>query len=340
MTKNVSFFLFIISPFFFYFLSPDSCSADTVYLKRSENAISLNVEKVTEKSITATIRKNRIDNISIRPDRSKPFPDTVYFSSNPQDKTRCKVIDITNNVYVIKLPMIDIDSLELNPGKTNNQNNHQKDGRYTENKTRRQYTTTQRRKQYKGDLLDDMELLEDMEFDDLDTKEKRSESNFLVREYLPGFETGNRRQNIDEYSRTLDTDKLKEEIKKELLAAMNKQKENEDETFLSENTGKVTGKIFRHGKPYPNCKVQIVALTQARFLLSKTVKRGDNFETVTDKNGMFYFKNIVPGNYKLFWKPSYATSWIRRINMKPDFIVNPGKTTFTKTLEIAKRVMN
>ncbi|MGR3178110.1 MAG: hypothetical protein ACUZ8E_08650 [Candidatus Anammoxibacter sp.] len=335
MTRNVRFFFFIISPVFFYLLSPNSCYADTVYLKRSENAISLNVNKVTEKQITATIRKNRINNISIRPDRSKPFPDTVYFNNNPQDKIRCKVIDITNNAYTITLPMIDIESLELNPEK----NNNQKNDRFLGHKRDRPYANPQKRKPYRDDSLD-MELLEDMEFDDLGAKEMRAEPDFLVREYLPGYETRNRRSNIDEYSRTLDTDKLKEEIKKELIDAMNKQKEKDEETFLRENTGKVTGRIFRRGKPYPNCKVQIVALTKERFLLSKVVKRGENFETVTDENGMYYFKNVSPGNYKLFWKPPYETSWIRRMHMNPDFIVNAGKTTFTKTLEIAKRVMN
>ncbi|MGR3220213.1 MAG: carboxypeptidase-like regulatory domain-containing protein [Candidatus Anammoxibacter sp.] len=340
MTRNARFFFFIITPVLFCLSSPDSCVADTVYLKRLENAISLNVNKVTEKFITATIRKDRIINISIKPDRSKRFPDTIYFSSNPRANIRCKVIDITNNAYVIKLPMVDIESLELNPEKINNQSSRRKDDRYryTDHKRDRPYTDSHRRKQHKSDLLD-MEFLEEMEFEDLNIKEKRAESDFLVREYLPGYEINNRSK-IYEYSRSLDTNKLKEEIKKELIDAMNKQKVKDEEAFLRESTGKVTGKIFRNGKPYPNCAIKIVALTKERFLLSKVIKRGENFETLTDENGMYYFKNVTPGNYKLFWKPSYETSWIRRMHMNPDFIVSPGRTTFTKSLEIAKRVIN
>lgn len=170
-----------------------------------------------------------------------------------------------------------------------------------------------------------MELLEDMDLHEPKTNNRQVTGGRPARNVRPD---------------SLDREALKEQIKEELMESLYKAKEIEEEKILADNTGKVTGKIMRFGKPYPNCKVRIVALTKERVLFAKVIKRGENMETVTDENGMYYFKNVSPGNYKLFWRPHYETSWIRRLDMKPDVFVTAGKTTFQKTLEIGKRVLN
>lgn len=330
--KNI--FYLTVFLFFLYF---NICFADTVHLKRSADSIYLKVDKVTDDYIVATIKKKQVDNISIKPDRNKAFPDTIYFTMDPYKTIKCKIVDMTDNFYTIKLPMKDIESLEIS--KKNSSHNY---GSTFSNSGEQNEKPSQEYGSHRDDLLG-LELVEEMEFDNVEQNNRRANPDQLTREPFPDFDNGTNNSansvNNDSFD-TLDPDRLKEEIKKELMEAMNKQKQEEEEKFLFENTGKITGKIFRSGKPYPGCKVQIVALSQERILFSKVVKRGDNYETITDENGMYYFKDVPPGSYKLFWKPDYSTSWIRRFDMKPDIIVVPGKTTFHKTLEISKRVMN
>ena len=332
---RIFFFINLLIVFNLIFFS--ICFADTVHLKRSRKSIFLNVDKVTDEYIVATIKKSQVDNISIKPDRNKTFPDIIYFTIDPYKTIRCKIIDMADKFYTIKLPMQDIESLEIS--KKNSSSNY--GTTYSDDKEIRKRPLLEDGSQ-KDDLLG-LELVEEMEFDTVEQNSKMANPDQLIREPFPDFD--NRTENSDDTVTndsfdTIDPARLKEEIKKELMEAMNKQKEDEEEKFLFENTGKVSGKIFRNGKPYPGCKVQIVALAKERILFAKVVKRGNNYETVTDENGMYYFKNVPPGGYKLFWKPDYSTSWIRRFDMKPDIMVIPGKTTFHKTLEINKRVMN
>lgn len=335
MTKSVRIFLFSILCSIFYLLSLNICRSDTVYLDGSDRAISLRVEKVTEKYIIATIKKKQVNNISIRPDASKMFPDTVYFMSNLENKVRCKIIVITDNVYAIKLPMSNIESLEISQKK----NDDHEDGIFSRAGDLPNVPTEKSQIYKKEDLLD-LELLEEMEFDDINTKDQIAEPNALMREALTDFEINSHIAKMEGPSSEIDPDRLKEEIKKELMDAMNKQKKEQEERFLIENTGKVSGKIFRNGKPFQDCNVKIVALTEERSLFSKQIKRGEQLETITDEYGKYYFENVSPGSYKLFWKPPYETSWIRRLDMKPDVIVTAGTTTFPKTVEINKRVLN
>lgn len=337
--KDATPFLLAALSFVCCLLPLNACLGDTVYLKGSERAVLLKVDKVTEKYIIATIQKPLVNNINIIPDNSKMFPDVIYFGNNPQNKIKCKIIDITNNVYIIKLPMSGIALLEMDTENKSGENIISLKEKELSN------MLSQSPKPHEDNLLD-LELLEEMESDTANTKEQITnstgrESNALIREPWPGYDMNNSSSlKMEDSSSAIDPDRLKEEIKKELMDAMNKQKEDDEERFLLENTGKVTGTIFRNGKPLPDCKVQIVALTEERFLLSKQIKRGKQLETATDEHGKYYFENVSPGSYKLFWKPSYATSWIRRLDMKPDIIVTAGKTTFPKTIEIGKRVLN
>ena len=147
-------------------------------------------------------------------------------------------------------------------------------------------------------------------------------------------------------SAPVDTKKLKDQIKEELMYAFEgKQEKNEfeieekikenltlefekkqqikEEIFEAENYGKVSGRMLNKGKTLPGCQVKITLLEKWGFFSSP--REGAHFETVTDKNGHYSFDKIPPGGYKLYWKPPHESSWIRSVKMEPDFFVETGE---------------
>lgn len=296
--------------------SLNDCYGATILLKGTQIPISIKVNKVTEAYLIGTVQRSQVETMNLKPDSDYMFPDTVNFNSYPQYRLSCKILGITNNMYALKIPMNEIESLVMNDN--NYQNNPDRNVR-----------------QQKERL--DMDFLEETDRDS-DNRNISTSNGALMRESLPEFETDHNRSK--QTSKEIDTEAFKEEIKRELLEAMNKKNEDDEDDFIKQNTGKVTGRILARGEPFPGCKVQIIALSQAKFLFMKSVKKGQKLDTVTDEEGRYYFENVPPGDYKLYWKPSYETSWVRRLAMKPDVIVSAGKTTVANDLEISKRVLN
>ena len=325
----------IISTIIYFHVAGNISNGDSIHLKGVQEPVLLKVDKVTGKFIIAVIERNKVTNISINPDGTQMFPDDIYFSRNQEYATRCKVIEMANRVYVVKIPMSDIESLDMSQKDSDTDRN-----RYSQNyKEKPFYEDKQESREVEENILG-LELVEEMEFEELRTDDHPEEP------YLPSGAPLYERERefdttaTDNQSPQLSAEELKEQIKKELMATLHEEKEEEEAKAIRENTGKVTGKIFRHGKPYPGCKIMIVAISTERFLLQKVIKRGEQLETITDEYGKYYYDNVNPGTYKLFWKPPYEKSWIRRLDMKPDVYVMPGKTAFPKTIEISRRVVN
>lgn len=314
---------------------PKTCWADTIYLKGAKKETTLKVNKVTETYVLAEIQKSQIFGINMKPESIETFPDIISFNDEPQKIIKCKITGIKKDFYTIRIPMADIKSLDMSNETSLNHNEHTYAKEYQKSLNHSNSSISSRK-----DSLD-MELLEDMELDNESGNNHIPEPNDLMREPLSSnLETSNSDLKSGYEHEKLDTDALKEEIKKEIIDSMNKKEKEEEDIFLRENTGKVVGTILRKGEPYPKCKVQIVALMQKRVFLTKVTKRGSQLETETDENGKYYFENVPEGEYKLFWKPHYETSWIRRLDMKPDVTVTKGKTTYPKNIDIVSRVLN
>ena len=64
------------------------------------------------------------------------------------------------------------------------------------------------------------------------------------------------------------------------------------------------------------------------------------YEGITDSEGRYHLINVAPGEYKICWKPRTESGWVRRLEIKPDVIVEVGKTTYPKDIETFKRVIN
>ncbi|MDR4496773.1 MAG: carboxypeptidase-like regulatory domain-containing protein [Candidatus Scalindua sp.] len=158
----------------------------------------------------------------------------------------------------------------------------------------------------------------------------------------------------------IDPDKLREQIKGDLLSEFEKKQEKEDmaieemkeelrlefeemevekeKRMVESNFGDVKGRMLLKGKPLQGCQVKIVMLDE--WGLMGGVKEGARFETITDENGRYHFERIPPGGYKVYWKPPAETSWIRKMKMEPDFYVEVGETCYTPDRETNVRTAN
>ena len=125
-----------------------------------------------------------------------------------------------------------------------------------------------------------------------------------------------RKQEKDEYQ-------IEEKIKENLTIEFEKKQQIKENIFEAENYGKVSGRMLNKGKTLPGCQVKITLLE--KWGIFGSPREGAHFETVTDENGHYSFDKVTPGGYKLYWKPPHETSWIRSVKMEPDFFVETGE---------------
>ncbi len=136
---------------------------------------------------------------------------------------------------------------------------------------------------------------------------------------------------------------FKEEIKKELKEEFEAKRAAEKKVFQETNLGRVEGRILRKGQPLPDCEVKIVMLVKAKIPLAGSFYQPEmpaEYEGITDSEGRYHLINVAPGEYKICWKPRTESGWVRRLEIKPDVIVEVGKTTYPKDIETFKRVIN
>ncbi len=77
-----------------------------------------------------------------------------------------------------------------------------------------------------------------------------------------------------------------------------------------------------------------------RLLGSSTRFRGytedEEYETLTDESGMFHFRQIPEGNYKIKWELPGDTGWIRRLRDEPDLTIDSARLSIVKAIETAR----
>ena len=111
-------------------------------------------------------------------------------------------------------------------------------------------------------------------------------------------------------------------------------KTKEHKQTVSKHLGMVKGAILSKGSLLAKCQVRIYRLAPKGFLFFKRYKQGNHYETITDNNGNYMFKNIPEGSYKLFWKESLGKPWMKRIETEPDIFVSGGKQTIATPFDI------
>jgi len=134
----------------------------------------------------------------------------------------------------------------------------------------------------------------------------------------------------------------KVELKKEILQELRGeiQKEATKGIGLVEY-GSVEGRIIRRGVGEPEARVKLVRWVEEASLLGvlKELKKGAEFETTTDQEGRYAFKEIPVGSYELKWLPKASDAWIRRLTERPDITVGKGKLVTARTVELGRPVL-
>lgn len=143
-----------------------------------------------------------------------------------------------------------------------------------------------------------------------------------------------------EKKQKLDGAALEEKLKEELRVEFEKKKVFEDEIYNEKDLGEVKGRMLFKGEPLPGCRVKIVLLNRWGWNIMGGFKEGIRFETVTGESGIYRFKKVPPGGYKLYWKRPAETSWIRKLKMEPDIFVEPGETHYLPDRETNVRTVN
>ena len=131
---------------------------------------------------------------------------------------------------------------------------------------------------------------------------------------------------------------LKKEILQELRGEI--QKEATKGIGLVEY-GSVEGRIVRRGVGEPEARVKLVRWLEEASLLGvfKELKKGAEFETTTDQDGRYAFKEVPVGSYELKWLPKGSDTWIRRLTERPDVTVKKGTTLMARTVELSRPVL-
>lgn len=103
--------------------------------------------------------------------------------------------------------------------------------------------------------------------------------------------------------------------------------------------GAVEGRLLNHRRPLVDCKVALIPLRYSFFGYAVNADVAP-LTTETDANGRYRFEHVPPGPYKLRWLPAGHRRWIRRLEIKPDVVVNNGSTAHAKTVRVALQTIN
>lgn len=134
----------------------------------------------------------------------------------------------------------------------------------------------------------------------------------------------------------------KVELKKEILQELRGEIQKEATKGIGPiEYGAVEGRIIRRGIGEPEARVKLVRWVEEASLLGvfKELKKGAEFETTTDQEGRYAFKEIPVGSYELKWLPKGADAWIRRLTERPDITVGKGRLVTARTVELGRPVL-
>lgn len=103
--------------------------------------------------------------------------------------------------------------------------------------------------------------------------------------------------------------------------------------------GTVNGRLLHRARPVSACRVSLIPLTKSfgRYQIDASAEAQS---TVTTADGSYRFDHVPRGVYKLFWLPKGEQKWVRRIEYKPDVLVQTGETTRLKDIRTALRTLN
>ncbi len=297
--------------FFFYVLTINSwIYGDTLELKNIDRKIDAKVVEFNDEFVTVIIPKANISSIGIKSEGDNKFPDTVFVSANGmENKVVCKILKIAKkpDSVTIQIPRRVISSVKMSFPDTEHEINSNQNDTLATSKQERVYAPV------------DAEALRVQINQELKRAKEELRREFEEKQEIKG-------------------ESIEEKIMEELTLGLERKQQINEEAFEAENYGRVAGRMLYKDNPLQGCQVKIMILEKWGIFGGN--KKGMHFETTTDDNGVYYFKRVPPGGYKLYWKPPSESSWIRRLQMEPDIYVDAGEKYYLPDRETNVRTLN
>jgi len=268
-----------------------------------DEEIDVNILEVNENFVKANIPGRDILSVTIKSEPDSQYPDAVVIDVHEKScRVVCKVVEVSQKPRGITFMVSrqDVSTIQI----AFDRKNDLRGGH--------------------GAAIDTEEETEKLQLSSINTDELREQ---IKEDLLSEFEKKQEKE-----------DMAIEEMKEELRLEFEEKEEEKEKRMVESSFGDVKGRMLFKGRPLQGCQVKIVMLD--KWGLMGGVKEGVRFETITDENGRYHFERIPPGGYKVYWKPSAETSWIRKMKMEPDFYVEVGETCYTPDRETNVRTAN
>ncbi|MCR4293132.1 MAG: carboxypeptidase-like regulatory domain-containing protein [Candidatus Kuenenia sp.] len=336
---------------------------DIIVLKDIDKKIDFSILGVTDEYVSVEIPKRDMKSLDMLFLQRDAFPDVIHLYTE-EISLKCKVKEIKKDEIIVMIPTHAISSLQMSfmengveetfPAKKMHKSHVAEIGKHMDNKEERQREALESQIQNQTDNREE-ELTDELRTDIVGKSNAKKYYRFKTKKVFEAEDTFDKNEFVDfgtsaddgstriwagktSSASGVEEDKL---LTGEVVGTYGKVAE--EATVLQDaNLGSVEGRILKSGKPIKDCQVQLRRLEKSG-LLSREYRMVDGaleLEVVTNDEGFYHFMNVMPGEYKLYWKPPLETTWVRRFKMEPDVIVESGKTIKPRDIEVLKRTLN
>ena len=320
-------------------------------------------------NVIVSVSKSDIFSVTMAFNSSSDFSDDLILINRV--RVQCKVISMFDKEVVINFPRDSIRSVEMDFTKQNQpgQSNYiEKTTTVGYGDKNRRSTQSSRNRFEEGSkkkddvFFDFVTLEEDSDKDDFEEKSDKYKANSDVKNRMlseiktskdnvkkqllsdiKGLKSNNAPSTaggIDLLDKTLNNQAQASPINNKREEEFDRKSRPVSRTVQDINLGKVKGRFIINGDPLEACKVRLVNLKKEGPTFYKDTRNSKPLETVTDRYGIYSLSNVKPGFYKLYWKPRSESSWIRKVSMEPDVVVEPGKIGYLDDIETNQRILN
>ena len=339
---------------------------DIIVLKDIDKKIDFRILGVADEYVSIEIPKKDMKSLDMRFLQRDAFPDVVHLNTD-EISLKCKVKEITKDEIVVMIPALAISSLQMSflengvegtfPAKKTYKSHVTETEKHMDSKKERQRESLESQIQNQTDNREEefVALSDELRTDIVGKSNAKKYYRFKTKKVFEEEDTFDKNEFVDFGTSAddgatrigeektfrasgVETDKL---LTGAVVATDGE--EAEEVTVLQDaNLGSVEGRILKSGKPIKDCQVQLRRLEKSGLLSReyRLVEGALELEMVTNEEGYYHFMNVMPGEYKLYWKPPLETTWVRRFKMEPDVIVESGKTIKPRDIEVLKRTLN
>lgn len=340
-----------LSLFFFIFLRP--LYGDIIYLKGSKTGIPIETSEVSTGYIVASIPKTYIDSVTMAFNNKdlKGYADAISLNEGT-NKINCKIMEMSESTILVRLPLTEVKSLQMvfsggdapvHPPIINESRRWDSDDPLQ--KLRKNRPIDEFKDIYPDNNSLDIVMLDETE-DESGTgpgkqyKARDEIKKEMLSEIQKDKYINSQRQKKDKDIDSRPNDDLLDRVLGKNDDNLARGPKMPEEDVWDKSFGRINGRFLNKGAPLSNCQVRIIKLRKEGLVYYKDTEDPNKFEVITDTQGVYTFENVPSGTYKIYWKPQWETSWIRRVNMEPDVYVVAGEIARPDDIETNQRILN